>query len=101
MSIPSRHSPAYTQPAIDHASRSLSVLKRAAFKLWLFVLASSAQALVGHGFVAPLATLALMSSILDIALGHWHREQVTAPHYTYFDEAVWFLMLAYILRLTV
>ncbi len=99
MPIPLESSGADT-PAINHAERSLSVLKRATLKLWLFVVAASAQALVGHGFVAPLATLALLSSIFDVGLGHWHRERVTAPHYTYFDEAVWFLMLACLLRLT-
>jgi hypothetical protein len=88
------------KPDVRPAARSLAVLRRAGLKLWLFIVASSAQALVGHGFAAPLATLALLTAILDVGLGHWHGERVTAPHYTYFDEAVWFLMLASVLKTT-
>lgn len=77
---------------------SLLVLKRAALKLTFLTIAAGGEWLAGLGFIAPLAALTSLSSMLAIALGFLNRERVDAPYYVYFDEAVWFFMLSHILR---
>lgn len=79
-------------------ARSLLVLKRAAFKLCFFVIAAFGQTLLGYEFIATFAALALLTGILAFALGIGSRENIRALHYTYFDEASWFLLLGHIGR---
>lgn len=85
-------------PCEDHGRRSLMVLKRAALKLLGYALVASGQGLAGHGFVGPLATMALVTSLVCLAIATLLNERATAPHYTWIDEAVWFFLLALILQ---
>lgn len=77
---------------------STQVLLRATFKLSIFAIAASFHAAAGGGFVKQLAALTFATSICCFVLAHWRREQLLAPRLTHFDEAVWFLMLATVLR---
>lgn len=78
------------------ALRSLLVIRRFAWKVGFFSCVAAGHAAAGHGFLRHLTALALASTILALVLGHWHRDRVDAPSYTYFDEAAWFLLLAFV-----
>jgi hypothetical protein len=81
-------------PSEDNAARSLHVLRRFAFKIVLFAGWAALQGALGHGFLRQFASMALISAILAQGAGLWRLERVSARHWTYFDEAAWFLMLA-------
>lgn len=84
--------------AASAEERSLHVIRRFACKVGLFALFCCVPAALGHGFARHLASLALASAIGAIVIAHLRQEHVWAAHYTYVDEAVWFLLLAFILR---
>lgn len=79
--------------ALD-AARSLRTIRRFVWKVAFFALFAAAHAGAGRGFFAQFASFALLATVLGLALGHWHRERVSAPHYTHFDEAAWLMLLA-------
>lgn len=78
-----------------NGQRSFDVVKRAAFKLTFFLVAAGLQAPLGLGFTAPLAIMAFGTSVLSMFIGPWLNERIDAPHYTSFDESVWFFILGY------
>ncbi len=81
--------------------RSLLTLKRAGFKLAVFVLIASAQAMAGVGFVKSLSTMALWTALIFAAVAAVRQERATAAHYNSLDEAAWFCLLGFVLpRLT-
>ena len=87
---------------VGHASlsqASLHVLRRFAFKCTLFAAWAGAEGVLGLGFVRPLALMTLISGLLCLALAVRHRERLSAPHWTYFDEAAWLLSIGSALRM--
>ncbi|WP_375458532.1 hypothetical protein [uncultured Enterovirga sp.] len=80
------------------AARSLLVIRRFAYKLGFFVLFSAIAAIFGQGFLRHLASFALISAMLSIVLAQSQHERIWARYYTSFDEAVWFLLLSFIVR---
>lgn len=85
------------RPARAAALRSLLVIRRFTWKVGFFVCFSAFQAGAGNGFTRHLVWLTLAAAVLSIVLGHWSLERIAAPHYTYFDEAAWFMLLSFAL----
>ncbi len=77
--------------------RSLLVIRRFSWKVGFFVCCALGHFMAGHGFLRNLEALALASTVLAVVVGHWRQERVGAPHYTSFDEAAWFMLLAFVL----
>jgi hypothetical protein len=77
---------------------SFLTLKRAAFKLAVFVTIASAQALAGRGFVLPLAQMCLWMALFCVVVAVARQERATAPYYNSMDEAAWFYLVGFILR---
>ena len=85
-------------PRSDTVERSLLTLKRAGFKLGVFVLCAGAQALAGYGFIKPLSTMALWTALICAAIATVRQERATDPFYNALDEAAWFYLLGFVLR---
>lgn len=83
---------------LSGATRSLAVAKRAGFKLAVFVLAAGLQSLAGYGFAPTLASLCLLTGILAAILGIMCRDRPSSLHFTYFDEAAWFMLIGHVVR---
>lgn len=85
-------------PRSEALERSLLTLKRAGFKLGVFVLCAGAQALAGHGFLTPLSTMAVWTALVYAAIATVRQERATDPFYNSLDEAAWFYLLGFALR---
>lgn len=86
-----------TDTRADDARRSLAVLKRAGMKLTGYALIAWGQWLAGRGFAAPLASMALATALVSAIVGFGRRVGFNPAHYTWLDEAAWFLLLAFVL----
>ena len=82
----------------DAVERSLLTLKRAGFRLAVFVTIAFAHGLAGRGFVLPLAQMCLWMALFCVAVAAVRQERATAPYYNSMDEAAWFFLLGFILR---
>ena len=97
--IPTPGQPGPSAYGATDAEISSFVVRRFAFKCVGFTVWAALQALLGFGFSRQLAVMALISAVFAQCLGVWHREQVRAPHWTYFDEAAWFVLVGSALRM--
>lgn len=91
-----------TRPGVREATDvqiSRAILRRFAFKCVVFGIWAGLQAHAGFGFCRTYAAMALVSAVLSEFLGLWRRERITAPHWTYFDEAAWFFFIAAAFRM--
>lgn len=82
----------------DAVERSLLTLRRAGFKLVVFVMLAGAQAMAGYGFVKPISTMALWTALFCAAIAVVRQERATDPFYNSLDEAAWFYLLGFVLR---
>ncbi len=78
--------------------RPTNFLRQFALKLAFILFFAGLQYALGFNFMRPAATMLIFSAFIALYLGRRLQQSPRDRHFTFYDEAAWFLLISYLLQ---